>query len=361
MLSRSNDVIVLLGAGASAKAGIPVSGKMTDDIEEFLRLRPDWQGFANLYHFVKCSILYAASLRREKDVAASYNVETLVNTLTEIEKGQAHPIYPFVSDWKSQLLSLVGPEFRTVSSFREKIVDQVKSWVQPESKNKAKYYEGLKRLKNDLNFPLKVFSLNYDMCVEWLGTGDFRVETGFEQRGEQLVWDWRRFDEANPHREDVQIYLYKMHGSINWKRDENDNLLAVDYTGSNIAAMELPIIFGRDFKLEAGDPYLFYAFEFRRSTLESKLILVMGYGFGDGHINKMIRQALRASPTRKVVVVDHCTQEGCQARAKFIADRLGVDTAKIHVLPTSAEAFLCQAGIGKAVIELVPEEEKTVF
>ena len=65
MLSRSNDVIVLLGAGASAKAGIPVSGKMNEDIEEFLRVRPDWQDFANLYHFVKCSILYAASLRRE--------------------------------------------------------------------------------------------------------------------------------------------------------------------------------------------------------------------------------------------------------------------------------------------------------
>jgi hypothetical protein len=75
----------------------------------------------------------------------------------------------------------------------------------------------------------------------------------------------------------------------------------------------------------------------------------------------MIRQALRASPARKVVVVGHCTQEQCPAKAKFIAGRLGVDPAKIHVLPASAEAFLCQPGIAKAVIELVPEDEKTVF
>ena len=48
-------------------------------------------------------------------------------------------------------------------------------------------------------------------------------------------------------------------------------------------------------------------------------------------------------------------------KAKFIAGRLGVDPMRIHVLPASAEAFLCQPSIGKAVIELVPEEEKTVF
>ena len=361
MVSRSNDVIVLLGAGASAKAGIPVSRKMIDDIEEFLRVRLDWQNFAELYHFVKCSIVYAASLRREKDIAGSYNVETLVHTLTEIEKGQAHPIYPFVSDWKSQLLALVGPGFQTVSAFREKIVDQLKAWVQPESKTKAKYYEGLKRLKNDLNFPLKIFSLNYDMCVEWLATDDFRVEAGFEPRGEELVWDWRRFDEANPNREDVQIYLYKMHGSINWKRDENDNLLAVDYTGSNIAAMKLPIIFGRDFKLEADDPYLFYAFEFRRSTLESKLILTVGYGFGDAHINKMISQAIRANANRRIVVVGHSKPEECEAKAKAVAGRLGVDVSRVSVLPGSAEDFLLQATIAKTVIGLVPQEEPGVF
>jgi len=361
MVSRSNDVIVLLGAGASAKAGIPVSRKMIDDIEEFLRMRPDWQSFAELYHFVKCSIVYAASLRRDPDIAGSYNVETLVHTLTELEKGQAHPIYPFFSDWKSQLLSLVGPRFQTVSAFREKIVDQVKAWVQPESKNKAKYFEGLKRLKNDLNFPLKIFSLNYDMCIEWLAADDFRVETGFEQRGEELVWDWRRFDEANPHREDVQIYLYKMHGSINWKRDENDNLLAVDYTGSNIAAMKLPIIFGRDFKLDADDPYLFYAFEFRRSTLESKLILTIGYGFGDAHINKMIRQALRASPKRRIIVVSRCKPEECPERTTWVAGRLGIEVGCITTLPMAAEEFLLQQNIGQTVIKLVPQDETGEF
>jgi hypothetical protein len=35
--------------------------------------------------------------------------------------------------------------------------------------------------------------------------------------------------------------------------------------------------------------------------------------------------------------------------------------AKAQALLTSAKAFLCQSDIAKAVIELVPQEEKTVF
>jgi hypothetical protein len=125
--------------------------------------------------------------------------------------------------------------------------------------------------------------------------------------------------------------------------------------------MKLPIIFGRDFKLEADDPYLFYAFEFRRSTLESKLILTVGYGFGDAHINKMISQAIRANANRRIVVVGHSKPEECEAKAKAVAGRLGVDVSRVSVLPGSAEDFLLQATIAKTVIGLVPQEEPGVF
>ncbi len=61
----------------------------------------------------------------------------------------------------------------------------------------------------------------------------------------------------------------------------------------------MEVIFGRDFKLETADPYLFYAFEFRRFTLASKLIVSVGYSFGDGHINKMLTQSLRDAPATR--------------------------------------------------------------
>jgi hypothetical protein len=41
-------------------------------------------------------------------------------------------------------------------------------------------------------------------------------------------------------------------------------------------------------KLEAADPYIFYAYEFRRFCILSKLIVIIGYSFSDLHINKML-------------------------------------------------------------------------
>src|SRR5207248_218137 len=133
-------------------------------------------------------------------------------------------------------------------------------------------------LQRHLTYPLKIFSLNYDLCVERCDSDDFRVESGFEQTGKKRVWDWRRFDESNPNQDVPQVFLYKMHGSIDWRRDENDNIIKTDDKGARTPGDELPLIFGTDRKLEAGDPYLFYAYEFRRCTLDCKIILCIGYG-----------------------------------------------------------------------------------
>ena len=48
-------------------------------------------------------------------------------------------------------------------------------------------------------------------------------------------------------------------------------------------------------KLQYVDPFLFLANEFRKWTLESKLIISIGYGFGDEHINGILGQALKKS------------------------------------------------------------------
>ena|SRR5436309_9911215 len=63
MISRSNDIILLLGAGASVDAGIPASQTMIDKIEGLLETRPDWKEFRDLYFLVKSSILYIFGLR----------------------------------------------------------------------------------------------------------------------------------------------------------------------------------------------------------------------------------------------------------------------------------------------------------
>lgn len=360
MISRSNDIIILLGAGASVDAGIPASQTMIDKIEGLLNTQPDWKEFRDLYFLVKSSILYVPGLRGQFNARDFYNIETLVQTLYELERREEHPLYPFILDWKSHLVLLAGRDFKRIETFRKKILDQLKAWVQPENGSDADYYLGLKTLQRHLNFPMKVFSLNYDLCVERLEAHDFRVETGFEP-GKKHFWDWRRFDESNRQGEKPEIYLFKMHGSINWKRDETDNIVKIDYIGANMPVDEMPIIFGKDFKLEADDPYLFYAYEFRRCTLEAKMILSIGYGFGDAHINKMLRQAMRREHRLLLVVVGRSDERDCPAKAKFLGEKLRADPTRIKVLSGSGRDLLETKDIGQMVVGMLPADEGAPF
>ena len=363
MNSKSKDIIFLIGAGASAEAGIPVSNDMIAKIEHLLVSRDEWKDYRELYNHVKSAIHYSAGLQGKFRDDVPYNIEVLANTLNELARNELHPIYPFVASWNGRFNVLAGPQFKQVESFYNKILNQLKEWVQPEAMSVARYYEGFRRLQQSLGFPLKVFSLNYDCCFERVVADEsFRVETGFAGDGQEHHWEWRRFEEPQVETDRPEIYLYKLHGSINWKRDATGNLVAVDHAGSNIPASEMQVIFGREFKLEAGDPYLFYAFEFRRSTLEARVIVTIGYGFGDDHINKMLRQALRYDSTRRLVAVARCPDgTGPEARSARIAGTLGVPQAAVRVVPGSAKGFLSRPDIGEVVQTLLPELPKAEF
>lgn len=357
-MSRNSDIILLLGAGASVQAEIPASQDMIVKIEKRL-LKSDWRAYQDLYNLIKSSICYAAGIKGSFDLRDFYNVEVLVHTLSELERREKHPIYPFISDWKSHLIHVAHQDFSKIGEFRVQILNELKGWVQLDTESEADYYYGLRRLQRHLTYPLKIFSLNYDLCVERCEETDFHVESGFELTGKKRIWDWRRFDESNPNLETPQIFLYKMHGSIDWKRDDNDNILKTDDKGAKTPGNELPLIFGTDRKLEAGDPYLFYAYEFRRCTLESKVILCIGYGFGDSHINKMIKQALNANTHIRLAVVANVKPNEIEGRKQWVAERVGVSPSRLKCILGDAKSFLEDKSIGEVVSGLFPTEDVT--
>jgi hypothetical protein len=366
MTSKSKDIIFLLGAGASAEAGIPPSGKMIDHIEELMGASgsADWKPYCNLYNHIKSAIHYAAGLKGQFKEAVTYNIETLVNTLYELERNEEHPLYPFIASWNSRLVSLSrgdNGDFSKVREFRGRILRQLKSWVSPEDTSLADYYKGLKPLQRGLTFPLRIFSLNYDRCVEDLSAPDFRVETGFEGVGPKFPWDWERFEDTDAGPTPPEIYLYKLHGSVNWKRDPEGNLIRLAQT-ETIAPEKMELIFGRDFKLEAADPYLFYTYEFRKASLEAKVIVCIGYGFGDPHINKIVTQALRRDEARRLLVIAGCSDdEKVKAKQAEIQTHLSVKAEQLVVEKGSAKAFLERAELHKELLALIPKPASAPF
>ena len=135
-MSRSKDIILLLGAGASAEADIPISGKMIQLVEESLHEKAE----ADLFNHVKSAIHFSAGLKGCFGDKVPFNIETLVNTLYELERNEEHPLYPFIASWNSRFVALAGANFEEVSRFRKRILVALKKWMCPEDAAKANYY-----------------------------------------------------------------------------------------------------------------------------------------------------------------------------------------------------------------------------
>jgi hypothetical protein len=360
----SKDIVFVLGAGASAEAGIPVSAEMIEHVQKFLKdkEKTEWARYDLLYNHVKSAIHFSAGLKGQFGEDVPFNIETLVNTLLELERNEEHPLYPFIAAWNSRFVALAGSNFSQVRDFRRQILAALKKWMCPEDASKSNYYRGLISLQRELTHPLHIFSLNYDLCIERLNQSEFRVETGFTDYGPDHFWDWERFEDSNNLA--PQIVLYKLHGSINWKRSSDTKKLFSVEQIESVDADKMEVIFGRDFKLEAGDPYLFFLYKFRDFTLLTKLIVTLGYGFSDGHINKMLTQSLRNDTGRRLLVIQRCKEADAPTKKAEILTRLelgGEQQGQVFVHPGSAKEFLETPDLAKFLASYIPASVDVPF
>lgn len=293
MLVRDNDIIFLLGAGASADAGIPILSEMEKKVCEFIANDDDWKNFYQLYHLIRASYNYSYQIQGKESY---FNLEILLNIIQELLKKEEHLLYPFIGSWIVKFDEVIKDEFNLIESFDKKIRSTLLEWVKVDNNKRQRidYFRSFLKFKNEMNFPLHIFTLNYDLCLE-LALADAKVERGFDTE-DSGFWNYRRFLEPE---ENIDIFLYKLHGSVDWERDEQTKRL----TYSNGVSSNPDLIFGTQYKMQYIDPYLFLFSEFRRRIFESKMIVSIGYGFYDEHINGVISDSLRNNQERKLLSV----------------------------------------------------------
>jgi hypothetical protein len=295
-----DEVLVLLGAGASVDAGIPHSAEMVRQIEA--ALEGNWKDYKQLYNYIRSAIFYADGIRGTYANDVAYNIERLVNSLDELARREEHPLYPFVGAWNPRLLQVAGPNFEYISPFRTKILEKLRhEWIEIQNYGNANYFRGLITFQKELNYSLRVFTLNYDLCVERAYQAEYGEfpERGFDK--DNRFWSHELLEDADPG--DKNFYLYKLHGSIDWVKDPVSGKLTFSDSTSKIKIDDGQIIFGLTYKLQYVDPFLFLVYQLRRLSLEAKLILVVGYGFADEHINGILRQALRGNSEKRLIAV----------------------------------------------------------
>lgn len=330
-----NKIIILLGAGASCDAGMFNSFQMIAEIEK--KLDADWADYKVLYNYIQSSHFH---LERIKGIPAKeiiFNIENLVSLLETIIKISVKDldVYPFVGSWEKELVAATGNNFSHAENFKKKILSKLKDeWLSPaDFKRLSGYYKKLK--ETNYTYPLKIFSLNYDMCIEEnLQNETLTLERGFN---EDKIWDYRKYDLDADVTSD--FYLYKLHGSLDWTRDEEKRLTYVDLV-QRTDPNQMEIIFGVQNKLQSYDPYLFYFYAFREASLDAELIITSGYGFMDKHINDNLTAAFRLNPNKMLLVniYDQEDVEGAKIK-KMIAEKLQIRADQIKIVNCTTKEF----------------------
>lgn len=166
-----------------------------------------------------------------------------------------------------------------------------------------------------------VFTTNYDLAIEWAAESiDLQVVNGFlgvhGRRFSPQSFDlgYRNTQARGEARFGVyNIYLAKLHGSLSWREDtqqvyEVQSLLAgqqiqefiedVNQTELGLMVMPRAAKYMETVGYVLGE--LFRRFSEFLSRPQAALI-VCGYGFGDEHINRLLRSAL-LNPTLQLVI-----------------------------------------------------------
>lgn len=350
-----SELIILLGAGASCDAGILNSDQMINRIEKKLNDN-DWRKYKDLYHYIKSVHYQKQIFKGVNPNNVGFNIEDLVGLLdiiVGISKSEIDT-YTFVGSWEKDLQPFITKqrENNLVSDFKESIIKELRGeWLMPSDwKSKSGYYKKLIDFKNQLSgFPLKVFTLNYDLCVEQ-NLKDELTELGFDEFDK---WSFRRYDYGDTNSE-ISFYLYKLHGSINWQKTKDEQLIK---TEGDIKTDDLAIIFGISNKLQSYDPYLFYFYEFREHCLAANLIICSGYGFLDNHINDVIKQGLKDNPEKRIVINVFEPNKDEQRIKKDIADKLKIQESQIIIFNKKAIDFFNEDVKLDKFSSLFPENE----
>jgi hypothetical protein len=158
----------------------------------------------------------------------------------------------------------------------------------------------------------RIYTTNYDLCFEQAAKRQrFTTIDGFSH-GQPQIYDRAHFNMDLVRRDGSRdapdfiegvFHLYKMHGSLDWRKHGADIVRERGKDGAPV------LIYPRDSKYqEAFDrPYLDLMGSFQTVLREPDTTLVVtGFGFNDDHISQPIVAALESNVSFRLLVCDPC-------------------------------------------------------
>lgn len=340
-LLKTETVSFLLGAGASVDCGGQLIGSVPLKVEQVLH-ENGVSGTAKARVRQWLPIFYLAVKRSAGDEGVPATREAILERREAIQSGNAQPmqanfeqVLATLHRWRSALPQK-GGRLRVDSSppldahsndieecLREATRALAKACVLPtiDKKDGLSIHKTFVRklLTRPLNLKrVNVFTLNYDTLVEQAADAEGVVLldgfVGTQRRVfrpesyEQDLYFPAETTEGRVHRFDRVLHLYKLHGSVTWTANEPtiDDPYGVQSApfipdgGRPVLIYPTPAKYGETLGLPYSELFRRFASALARPQ---SVLFVVGYGFGDEHVNTIIRQAL-AVPSFTLVIVD---------------------------------------------------------
>ncbi|WOK04740.1 SIR2 family protein [Imperialibacter roseus] len=296
----------LLGAGVSYKSNIPLMYPLTDriknlivaskvdkDIEIYNSLTVELQDKSHIEHYLSHIGDLIALADRSKTQSATVGGKSVTkNELLNLHRS----IISAIGETVRYGYSNEGSE--VVGSFTKPIV---------EIEHHIKFVQALYSNRSNLlsRSKLTFFSTNYDTLLEdALGLEKFTVVDGFSG-GAIAYWN-PQFEFQDNHSLPNKCLLYKLHGSIDWHRDEKKGLVRTRYGTKYLANKSEIMIYPQATKYveTQKDPfsYLFNGFRNALNSNDDNVLITCGYSFGDDHINAEIEAALSSRDNRTTII-----------------------------------------------------------
>lgn len=313
ILQRSVNISTLIGSGASINA-IPLMGKTLEDY----KTKHPADGKNSLGNTLD---LIQNEIEKKKDKSEKDNIEEIFTLLGQKIEANADPDELYKTLRSDLLIAFLHSIYSAYEKENDQNSDQTKKEHNHDKvlENYIRVISGLGRSRQILarqqqtTFDIvNLFTTNYDLFHEEALEQSRYVYTDGFSNGLSNVFSTREFhrrpidldDRFRDHLQPINPFfrLVKLHGSINWTKDDNEKVVhrvSVDLKNGSSLLKEgdksnvLIAPTKSKFALTQDLPYSDLFREFVNClAIPNSVLFVTGFGFGDSHISNLIESAL---------------------------------------------------------------------
>jgi hypothetical protein len=321
-----SEVILFTGAGASCPLGFEALAGLLSLVIAKIKRGVSWyhvsdalglfkddslKPFLNLEEFLERLNILVAMRDFEEKYETSW-LPAQAGLEEEKTKRQAFSFFTsqFESDLKAalelrkEILTTIRDHFKS-SDLMEKVVDLYRP-----------LFELLRKESGTTVIP--VFTTNYDLALEAFATrvagDDYDMIDGFKRVFDtNPTWDSSEYHDFSL-RTPLTLVLFKLHGSVFWQRSGEQIVFNRQPT---LEKIEDVLLYPMQTKTIVEDPFLTCYNYFEECLRNAKLMIAIGYSFGDDYLNQVIARCQLANPDLEIMVFNPGFKDHPKRREKF--------------------------------------------